>query len=573
MKRKAVKTVIGMLLLGVLGTGLPFAALSASPTQTTDGNPIVFTAVARDADGFVRHDKTLNLNVHLVDRTTNAVLYSERHTLTTDAMGQVQIPLGSGTLSSGELATVDFSQSIDLVVYDGNTELMRSPLTQVPSAAYADKAEHASTAQTALSAMSAERAQTAQLAKEAEMVRGLNFNDEGEPATTTIWSSEKVSRMIINSGNTSGQTGLAKEEAARKAEDSRLWDSLAVLNNRTAQEGQSALAKEIAERKAEDSRLGALITDEETARKTEDQKLLDSLRKEAYTRELDDDRLRGDIASEANERTTSDAALREALTTETNARTAADEALQDALTTEGRLRKTEDINLKVDITNETTARTKGDSNLMDSITTYFNRVSSGGQTDLAKERKERIDADANLGSAIAELNEGLGELTANLADTSKVLRDAIASVKENLTGRLDSINHCMVNDAEKGIYTAAIPLYSAAKPLEVGLFTEPLLKVLRQSQSCDLITALNQASELKKSYRCRVMTYNTSGDASAPTEVYIPASTTDLDIYVDNVKIDETVTYYTYDVLVFDVEFYYLGDGVTPKLYVTLIRE
>ena len=69
------------------------------------------------------------------------------------------------------------------------------------------------------------------------------------------------------------------------------------------------------------------------------------------------------------------------------------------------------------------------------------------------------------------------------------------------------------------------------------------------------------------------MTHNTSGNAATPKEVYIPASTAELDVYVDNYRIDLPVTYYTYDALVFDVEFYYIGEDVTPKLYVTLIRE
>ncbi len=501
MKRNRMKNRMAMLgrlmaLCMLMGAAfMPYAPLSA---QTS--NPIVFSAVARDGDGFVRHNTTLNLDVRLVDRQSQAVVYNERHSLTTDAMGQVQIPLGEGTSKSGDFRTVDFSQGLDLVVYDGSELLTRSPLTQVPSAAYAEKAdaavtatnalsaetarvaetaqiaqsaetarvaETATSAQTAMSAKTAETAQVAQRAHVAEAVTGISFNDEGEPAANTIWSSAKVSRMIGGQTTQSGQTGLAKETAERKAEDASLKSGI--------DEMSTGLAKETAERKAEDG------------------KLLDSIVKERNTRAAADALLKSDI---------------------------------------------DDLS-----------------------------------TDLDSETTERKAEDERLSAGIDELESALADTAKVLWDTISELSAAIKSANADLSGRLDSMNHCMVNNAENGIYSAAIPLYSAEKPLEVGLFTEPLLKVLRQSNSSYLFTDLSQASALKKSYRCRVMTYNESGDAANPTEVYIPASTSDLSIYVDNVKIDENVTYYTYDALVFNVEYYYLGDGITPKMYVTLIRE
>lgn len=478
MKRNKMKNrmaMLGRLMAWSILTGQIFMPCAELLAQTT--NPIVFSAVARDGDGFVRHSTALDLDVRLVNRQSRSVVYSERHQLNTDAMGQVQIPLGQGETPSSDFRAVDFSQGLDLVVYDGNVLLTRAPLSQVPSAAYAEKADVALTATTALSAETAKNAQhaataaSAEKARVAESVAGVSFNDDGEPAANTIWSSEKVSRLIGSQTSQGGQTGLAKETAERKAEDT---------------------------------------------------KLLDSIAKERYERILDDDLLRGDIVKEATERKAEDRLL------------------------------------------------------WDSIAA----IGQGGQTDLAKERAERKAADNELQVGIEDLNTNLEKLEANLADTAKVLWDtisglqaAIKTANDDLSGRLDSLNHCMVNDAEKGIYTAAIPLFNAEKPLEVGLFTEPLLKVLRQSSDGALFTALDQARELKKSYRCRVMTYNENGNINTPTEVYIPASTSDLNIYVDNVNIEEDVTYYTYDALVFDVEYYYLGNGITPKMYVTLIRE
>lgn len=499
MKRNRMKnsmTMFGRLMAWSILTGQVFMPCAELLAQTT--NPIVFSAVARDADGFVRHNTTLALSVQLVDRITKDVVYSEQHAVQTDAMGQMHLPLGEGNGKSGDFGAVDFSRSLDLVVYENGKVLTRSALSQVPSAAYAQVSDNARTAQTALSALSAETASTAQTAahaksaetaqtaqsaktaesaqraRVAESVAGLSFNDDGEASSGTIWSSEKVSRLIGSQTSQSGQTGLAKETAERKAEDLKLLDSLVK---------------------------------------------------------------------------------------ERNARVEADHLL-----------KAEIDGLNTELAKETDERKASDDELQAGLDEFGNA--------LDKETADRTAADALLKSDLEDLSTDLDKLEANLADTAKVIWDTISGLraviktaKADLSGRLDSINHCMVNDAEKGIYTAAIPLFNAEKPLEVGLFTEPLLKVLRQSSDGALFTAIDQARELKKSYRCRVMTYNENGNINTPTEVYIPASTDKLNIYVDNVRVEEDVTYYTYDALVFDVEYYYLGNGITPKMYVTLIRE
>lgn len=304
----------------LLGAALCFGNLQ--PASAAHGkslnNPIVFSAVVRDADGFVRDNATLTLDCRIIDRETHSLVYSETHTITADAMGQLQIPLGEGMPTYGNFLQVDFAAPLDLIVYDGEQVLSHAPLTTVPAAMYAQVADNAKTAQS---------------------IEGIEFDDEAAPDKNIIWSSEKVTQLLNNVSGDTPQTPA------------------------------------------------------------------------------------------------------------------------------------EDINL------------------------------------------------------------------------------------------------CLVNDAENGIYHEAIPIGS-------GLFANPILKVLRQDGNCDLFSGLDDgAAALKKSYRVRVMTYNTAGDPKAPKEVYIPASTAGLDIYVDNYRIDQPVTYYTHDALVFDVEFYYLGDDITPKLYVTLIRE
>ena len=465
----------------LLGTAICFGTMRPAVAVAADTNPIVFSAVARDHDGFVKNDATLQLDCRLVDRETRNTVYSETHTLSADAMGQLQIPLGDGTPTFGNFQQVDFSQPLDLVVYDGDQLLTDAPLTQVPAAAFAQTADHAETANNALSA---------------QTLNGIAFDDEAEPDQGTIWSSAKVSQMIGNQqqGVQSGQTAIAKERAERMAEDQRIWDSLNVrANDQTAltervEEHFNTLEERVHEQETDLNTLKERVDGHEAEINTVKEHV-DGM--DDHMHEMDDD------LSTLKERV--------------DGHDAAIEALED---------RTEDI-------------------------------------------------DHHLHDLEASVNDSLEVVW----DSIDALKDEIRQQKEDIEHQIGDLNFCLVNDAEKGLYHNAIPLYDFERPDSIGLFANPILKVLRQDANCDLFSALDRASLLKRSYRARVMTYNTGGNPTSPKEVYIPASTAGLDIYVDNYRMDVPVVYYTYDALVFDVEFYYLGDGTTPKLYVTLIRE
>lgn len=465
----------------LLGTTICFGTMRPAVAVAADTNPIVFSAVARDHDGFVKNDATLQLDCRLVDRETRNTIYSETHTLSADAMGQLQIPLGDGTPTFGNFQQVDFSQPLDLVVYDGDQLLTDAPLTQVPAAAFAQTADHAETANNALSA---------------QTLNGIAFDDEAEPDQGTIWSSAKVSQMIGNQqqGVQSGQTAIAKERAERMAEDQRIWDSLNVRAN-----DQTALTERVEEHF---NTLEERVHEQETD--------LNTLKERVDGHEAEINTVKGHVDDMDNHMHEMDDDL-STLKERVDGHDAAIEALED---------RTEDI-------------------------------------------------DHHLHDLEASVNDSLEVVW----DSIDALKDEIRQQKEDIEHQIGDLNFCLVNDAEKGLYHNAIPLYDFERPDSIGLFANPILKVLRQDANCDLFSALDRASLLKRSYRARVMTYNTGGNPTSPKEVYIPASTAGLDIYVDNYRMDVPVVYYTYDALVFDVEFYYLGDGTTPKLYVTLIRE
>ena len=465
----------------LLGTAICFGTMRPAVAVAADTNPIVFSAVARDHDGFVKNDATLQLDCRLVDRETRNTVYSETHTLSADAMGQLQIPLGDGTPTFGNFQQVDFSQPLDLVVYDGDQLLTDAPLTQVPAAAFAQTADHAETANNALSA---------------QTLNGIAFDDEAEPDQGTIWSSAKVSQMIGNQqqGVQSGQTAIAKERAERMTEDQRIWDSLNVRAN-----DQTALTERVEEH-------------------------FNTLEERVHEQETDLNTLKERVDGHDSEINT--------------------------------------VKEHVD----------GMDNHMhemdDDLSTLKERV-DGHDVAIEALEDRTEDIDHHLHDLEASVNDSLEVVW----DSIDALKDEIRQQKEDIEHQIGDLNFCLVNDAEKGLYHNAIPLYDFERPDSIGLFANPILKVLRQDANCDLFSALDRASLLKRSYRARVMTYNTGGDPTSPKEVYIPASTAGLDIYVDNYRMDVPVVYYTYDALVFDVEFYYLGDGTTPKLYVTLIRE
>lgn len=424
--------------------GLSGMAAMATPTsggilQSTDKTapPVKYQAVLRDDRGYVRADETVTLTLDLLQEGTS--VYKESHTVTTDALGQVQVYLGGGTVLAGRYQDIDWSLSHNLKVSDGKTVLADMPVTAVPNALYATQA---GTAATALAAVSAETALSAQ------SLNGKVFDDEQEPDNHIYYSAAKVSRMIQSSQG--GQT----------------------------QPGQTALAKEIAERKAEDLRILDSLLMETLRRMQEDQRIWDSL---------------------ANLKNKSDLAM---------------------------------------------------TGLLDS---------------LVAERRKRIEGDAALQAGIDNLTAALEQEGLDRASEDLRIWDSLGKVAAS------EQNVCEANDHRRGIYTAPIPLYDAAAPTENGLFIMPEMKILKQSASCDLFAGLDAADMLERSYKTRVMTYNATGNSTSPTSVFIPSGNGLVDVYVDNFLINTPVEYFTYDVLVFDVEYYYTpGKG---KLYVTLVRE
>ena len=452
--KKLLLPILSLFCLVGMATAAPKAGGRKAIEKTATMPPVKYQAVLRDERGYVRADETLTLTLEL--RQEGAAIYTERHTVTTDALGQIQVYLGDGTPVSGRYEGIDWSIASELKVSDGSTELAVIPVTAVPTALYAYKAHTAEEAATALSAKEAETAaqataaETAKQALTAQELEGKVFDDNLAPAGHIYYSANKMLRMFHeeiehfhpDSGSTD-QTAILKEAIKRKEEDLRLWDSLMAETQR---------------------------------RLTEDRRLWDSL---------------------------------------------AD------------LRQTETADLRA---------------VLDSLTA---------------ERKKRLEADVLLGKDIEALEALLSQESDTRIQEDRRLWDSISKVAQ-VAGKEQNV--CEANDQLRGIHTSPIPVEK--------LFSMPEMKILKQSKSCDLFTGLTAVTQLKKSYKTRVMVSNATGNSTNPTSVRIPAGNSLVDVYVDNFRISSPAEYLTRDVLVFEVEYYVpTAAGKKGKIYVTLVRE
>lgn len=314
--KKLLLPILSLFCLVGMATAAPKAGGRKAIEKTAIVPPVKYQAVLRDARGYVRADETLTLTLEL--RQEGAAIYTERHTVTTDALGQIYVYLGTGTPVNGRYDSIDWSIASELRVSDGNTELVVIPVTAVPTALYAYTAHRAAEAATALSAKEAETAaqataaETAQQALTAQELEGKVFDDNQTPASHIYYSASKMLRMFHeeiehfhpDSGSTD-QTAILKEAIKRKEEDLRLWDSLMAETQRRLTEDRrlwdsladlrqtetadlravlDSLTAERKKRLEADVLLGkdiealeALITLESDSRIQEEKRLLDSL--------------------------------------------------------------------------------------------------------------------------------------------------------------------------------------------------------------------------------------------------------------------------------------------------------
>lgn len=107
-------------------------------SQTPDG--INYQAVIRNSSGFLVTNTLVNIRLNLIQDSINgAVLYSEKHIVTTNSNGYVNLILGHGTVLLGSFSTINWANgpyfvetAVDLnnsgtFVFLGNQQLMSVP--------------------------------------------------------------------------------------------------------------------------------------------------------------------------------------------------------------------------------------------------------------------------------------------------------------------------------------------------------------------------------------------------------------------------------------------------------------
>lgn len=124
-------------LLGVLL--LPFGLVAQAPQQ------IQYQAAARNASGEILKEQSIAVRLSLIDDNPNGtIVFQERHTVTTTALGLFQLPIGGGTLLSGNMGSVNWATGakylrveVDPAGGSNYINMGVSPLLSVPYALHA----------------------------------------------------------------------------------------------------------------------------------------------------------------------------------------------------------------------------------------------------------------------------------------------------------------------------------------------------------------------------------------------------------------------------------------------------
>lgn len=123
----------------------------ALATGQNSGKGFNFQAVARNSDGSIQSEQTVELRISIYPAfEKTAVLYSENNAAMTDNFGVFSLVVGNGVYQSGSAASfdqIDFSQVdayMNVVLLSGNdeVEILHSPLLSVPYAESAVQADN-----------------------------------------------------------------------------------------------------------------------------------------------------------------------------------------------------------------------------------------------------------------------------------------------------------------------------------------------------------------------------------------------------------------------------------------------
>lgn len=104
-------------------------------------NMFNYQAVIRNADGTLKVDQNVNIQIGLIQGSaTGTSVYVETHAVQTNAMGLINLQVGSGTVVSGTIDSIDWSKGpYFLKLWVNGAEMGASQILSVPYALYAKK--------------------------------------------------------------------------------------------------------------------------------------------------------------------------------------------------------------------------------------------------------------------------------------------------------------------------------------------------------------------------------------------------------------------------------------------------
>ncbi len=145
---------------------------------------INYQAVIRNSTGELVSSQDVGIKVSILNETTTgSVIYSEQHTVATNAYGQIAIEIGDGTNVSSDFSAIDWGVNDKFlkleVDINGGTSYVTVGTSQMLSVPYALYANDAGLAKVADMAYSAEFASTSGIADFAE---NANFTDSARVA-------------------------------------------------------------------------------------------------------------------------------------------------------------------------------------------------------------------------------------------------------------------------------------------------------------------------------------------------------------------------------------------------------
>jgi uncharacterized protein (TIGR02145 family) len=142
---------------------IAFLILVSPSLQSQSPLGIPYQAVMRNADGTVMASNAVELTFMIHEGAANGnVVYQESHSLTSNAQGLVSCVVGSGVVSQGNFASINWGGGAKFLhVIMGTIDLGTQQMLSVPYALHSASADNATNATNATNAINATNAETA----------------------------------------------------------------------------------------------------------------------------------------------------------------------------------------------------------------------------------------------------------------------------------------------------------------------------------------------------------------------------------------------------------------------------